>query len=399
MIVRIGSNRRQRRSGRLWHFSRHLFLVIGLGALGYTGWFYFDQYRHQFRTSQAFDRARAGPVPGTPGTPRSKATGPDSAQAFPARLTIARLHLTAMIEEGVGESTLRHAAGHIPSTALPGNSGNVGVAGHRDTLFRSLRGIREHDRIVISTLSNDYDYEVTATAIVNPNNVGVLAPTPGENTLTLVTCYPFYYVGSAPDRFIVKARQVSPNQVSLNQVSPNQVSPKVTEQKLSAARPEPARQAIPVAAGHNPVLRKVRFEVLKSHSRELAPGISMGLTGTDVAGLRVDAWMWVMPDRRTIRLRQQRALEPVIFYREGGKRELVITNVSVNSVSGYLIVPGDRQQNAGGDPVGRLHRTTPARSALRAKAGRSAHRISQQYRSRSPESPTVRRPSPDASRP
>src|SRR5450432_1362602 len=326
MIVRIRSSRRR---GRLWHFSRLLFLLFGLGALGYTGWFYFDQYWHQYRTSRAFDKARAGlvarPVAGTP---------PDSAQALPARLTIARLHLTTMIEEGVGERTLRHAAGHIPSTALPGHSGNVGVAGHRDTLFRSLRGIREHDRIVISTLSNDYDYEVTATAIVNPNDVTVLAATPGENTLTLVTCYPFYYVGSAPDRFIVKARQVSPGQA---------------EQRISETRPETAPTVIPLAAqrvdrtvsrsqirrapndvDHNSGPRKVRFEVFKSHSRELAPGISMGLTGTDVAGLRVDGWMWVMHDRRTIRLLHQRALDPVIFYRDGGRRELVITNVSAN---------------------------------------------------------------------
>ena len=352
MIVRIGSNRRRGR-GRLWHFSRFLFLLIGLGALGYTGWFYLHEYWHQYRTSQTFDRERAGLAAGTdagthtgtPATPRPAVTPPDPVQVvFPARLTIARLHLTAMIEEGVEERTLRHAAGHIPSTALPGHSGNVGVAGHRDTLFRPLRGIREHDRIVISTLSNDYDYEVTATAIVNPSDVAVLAPTPGENTLTLVTCYPFYYVGSAPDRFIVKARQVSPS---------------LAEQKSSDVPPETARQTIPRAAhrvermerskrkpngvDHNSAMRRVRFEVLRSHSRELAPGISMGLTGTDVARLSADGWMWVMPDRRTIRLRRQRALEPVIFYRDGGRRELVITKVSVNSVSGYLIVAGDRR--------------------------------------------------------
>jgi sortase A len=377
MIVRIGSRRRRGRSGPLWHFSRFLFLLIGLGALGYTGWIYLDQYRHQHRTSQAFDSARAGRGAGTdartegrtPSAPSSpsKETPPDSAQTFPARLTIARLGLTTMIEEGVGEPTLRRAAGHIPSTALPGNSGNVGVAGHRDTLFRPLRGIRKHDRIVISTLSNDYDYEVTSTAIVNPSNVAVLAPTPGENTLTLVTCYPFYYVGSAPNRFIVKARQVSPV-VAVQK--PAVQEPAV--QKPADTQPEMARPAAPIAAiaahrvdrtkrtpkgvDNNSGPLKVRFEVLKSHSRELAPGISMGLTGTDVAGLRVDGWMWVMPDRRTIRLRQQRALEPVVFYRDGGKRELVITRVSTNSVSGYLIVP-----------------------ALHATAGRSALRTSRRY--------------------
>jgi sortase A len=346
MIVRVRVKGQGGRSGRLWHFSRFLFLLIGLGALGYTGWFYFDQYWHQRRTSQAFDRARTSVI------------APKFAQPFPARLTIDRLHLTTMVEEGVGAATLRRAAGHIPSTALPGDSGNVGLAGHRDTLFRSLRGIRKNDRIVISTLSNEYEYEVTATAIVNPNNVAVLAPTPGENTLTLVTCYPFYYVGSAPDRFIVKARQVSPSVVSPSVVSPSQVSRRLADQKPSETRPATSRPAIPLAArrmdrnrrdphgmdrnprgvDRNPGLRKVRFEVLKSHSRELVPGISMGLTRTDVAGRRLDGWMWVMPDRRTIRLRDHSAWEPVIFYRDGGKRELVITNVATNSVSGYLIM-------------------------------------------------------------
>jgi hypothetical protein len=243
-----------------------------------------------------------------------------------------------------------------------------------------LRGITKHDRIVISTLSNDYDYEVTGTAIVNPNDVAVLAPTPGENTLTLVTCYPFYYVGSAPDRFIVKARQVSANSPNL----PN--SPNMAEQKISETLPETAPRVIPLAAGHNPSLRKVRFEVVKSRSRELAPGISMGLTGTDVAGRRVDGWMWVMPDRRTIWLHHQSVLEPVVFYRDGGKRELVITHIAANSVSGYLMVPS-------------LTPTTLARSALHATAGRSALRTSPRYRSRFPESPAVRRRSPDASRP
>jgi sortase A len=190
---------------RLWHFTRFLLLAFGLAALGYTAWVYCDEYWRQTSESQAFDRERAA-APASSSEP--KQIRPHRADPFIARLSIARLHLAAMVEEGVDERTLRHAAGHIPSTALPGHIGNVGVAAHRDTLFRALRGIRKSDRIVISTLSADYAYEVTGMAIVGPADVSILAPTPGEKTLTLVTCYPFYFVGNSSRRFIVQARQI-----------------------------------------------------------------------------------------------------------------------------------------------------------------------------------------------
>lgn len=123
------------------------------------------------------------------------------------RLTIPRLRLSAVIREGAGEATLRAALGHIPDTPMPGEAGNVGVAGHRDTLFRGLRGVRKNDVIVLETLQGRYVYQVETTSIVKPTEVSVLRSTPRPE-LTLVTCYPFYYVGPAPDRFIVHARQI-----------------------------------------------------------------------------------------------------------------------------------------------------------------------------------------------
>jgi LPXTG-site transpeptidase (sortase) family protein len=176
-----------------------MLLVIAIVALGYSGWIYFDAYWHERRESEAFTKARQGQ------------TSEASPQTFPARLSVPRLRLTTMVEEGVGENTLRRAAGHIPDTALPGQPGNVGVAAHRDMAFRSLSGIREHDRIVMSTLKRDYDYEVVSTSIVNPDDVGVLAPSRGQQTLTLITCYPFYFIGHAPKRFVVRARQIDGN--------------------------------------------------------------------------------------------------------------------------------------------------------------------------------------------
>ena len=114
-----------------------------------------------------------------------------------------------MVREGVDRKTLQLAVGHIPATALPGQAGNVGVAGHRDTFFRGLKDVKTRDEIQFSTLSGDFKYVVESLIVVEPDNVGVLAPS-SENVLTMVTCYPFSYIGAAPKRFIVRARQVSP---------------------------------------------------------------------------------------------------------------------------------------------------------------------------------------------
>ena len=113
-----------------------------------------------------------------------------------------------MVREGADSGTLRKAIGHIPGTALPGNAGNVGLAGHRDTFFRALRDIEKDDTIDFETDSGTFRYAVQSTRIVSPRDVSVLTASSGR-TLTLVTCYPFYYVGSAPKRFIVRAVQVN----------------------------------------------------------------------------------------------------------------------------------------------------------------------------------------------
>jgi len=113
-----------------------------------------------------------------------------------------------MVREGVDDRTLDIAAGHIPHTALPGQTGNVGVAAHRDTLFRNLKDVRRDDRITLTTLDGEYVYRVVSFKVVKPAEVSVLDPSPDEKTLTLVTCYPFYFVGNAPKRFIVRALQV-----------------------------------------------------------------------------------------------------------------------------------------------------------------------------------------------
>ena len=180
---------------------RMFFLLAGTASLGYAAWVLADQYAHQRRMAESFEQSRheSGPNP---------LRAVVDQRAFPARLTIARLGVSVMIEEGVTFGILRRSAGHIPGTAVPGQLGNVGVAAHRDTLFRGLKDIRKADLIQVSTITKEFKYQVTDILIVNPTDVGVLSPSEGRNTLTLVTCYPFNFIGNAPRRFIVQATQV-----------------------------------------------------------------------------------------------------------------------------------------------------------------------------------------------
>jgi sortase A len=122
-------------------------------------------------------------------------------------MRIPRLELKAIIVQGESSKVLRRAVGHLVKTALPGEPGNVALAGHRDTFFRPLRGIQLGDAITIKTPEGEFEYQVESTEVVLPSDIQVLQPS-GENTLTLVTCFPFYFVGAAPKRFIVRARQI-----------------------------------------------------------------------------------------------------------------------------------------------------------------------------------------------
>jgi sortase A len=124
------------------------------------------------------------------------------------RIEIPRIGLTAVIAEGEKEATLRLAVGHITGTALPGENGNVGLAGHRDGFFRPLARIRLHDEIRLTVeRGRSFLYRVESTSVVDPSDVSVLARGP-EDSLTLVTCYPFGYIGPAPRRFVVRATRL-----------------------------------------------------------------------------------------------------------------------------------------------------------------------------------------------
>jgi LPXTG-site transpeptidase (sortase) family protein len=129
------------------------------------------------------------------------------AGALIGRLQAPTLHITTTVLEGSDDRTLSRASGHIEETPLPGEDGNVGIAGHRDTVFRPLKHAKPGDPLTLTTADHIYRYRITRTFIVDPQDVYVLDPTAAP-TLTLVTCYPFEFIGHAPHRFIVKAELV-----------------------------------------------------------------------------------------------------------------------------------------------------------------------------------------------
>src|SRR5580692_7475146 len=145
--------------------------------------------------------ARATEQPGAANVSRPRGT------TTVGRIEIPAVGLATRVLEGSDASTLHLAVGHIPGTALPGPSGNVGLAGHRDTYFRSLRKIKVGDEIRFTTVAGTFKYRVVSLHVVLPTAIEVLNDTQ-QPTLTLVTCYPFDFIGAAPQRLIVRAEMV-----------------------------------------------------------------------------------------------------------------------------------------------------------------------------------------------
>jgi sortase A len=120
-------------------------------------------------------------------------------------LYIPRLKRALYVVEGDDDAELRLGPGHVPGTATPGTTGNAVIAGHRDTHFRALGQLRRGDEVIVQTHEGKFAYRVTGTSIVLPSDVSSLQP--GKTPmLHLVTCYPFYWAGPAPKRFVVEAR-------------------------------------------------------------------------------------------------------------------------------------------------------------------------------------------------
>ncbi len=141
------------------------------------------------------------------GPPRVRRRAPAADPAAIGRIEIPRLGIAAIVREGDDERTLARAVGLVPGSAHPGEAGNIVLAGHRDTFFRPLRKIDLYDRIRLIVPPHTYEYQVKSLRVVKPEETSILESN-GQEQLTLVTCYPFRFVGPSPERFVVRAIRV-----------------------------------------------------------------------------------------------------------------------------------------------------------------------------------------------
>jgi sortase A len=193
-----------------------LLLLVGIVCLGYFAYVTAETALYQAYETRELDAILASapeprPAIALPAGVTPPVERPLPPRAAPAsgsllgRLEIPRLNVSAIVRAGSDARTLRLAIGHIGGTALPGEHGNVGLAAHRDTFFRRLGEIRVDDEVRLVTPDGTFMYRVEGTRVVEPQDVWVLDQTT-DPALTLITCYPFRYIGSAPQRFVVRAQ-------------------------------------------------------------------------------------------------------------------------------------------------------------------------------------------------
>jgi sortase A len=183
----------------------YFFLAFGVLALGYAGFVFAVSHAYQALEMKKFKHA------GLVSEPHILVEGDVIGE-----IQAPRLGLNAIVVQGDSPANLRRAVGHISNSALPGEWGNVALAGHRDTFFRPLHDIRLGDEIRFKTPERSFEYLVESIEVVAPNDIQVLEPSTGHD-LTFITCFPFHFVGAAPKRFIVHARGIdrtSPEQLA-----------------------------------------------------------------------------------------------------------------------------------------------------------------------------------------
>jgi len=188
---------------RFLRWSQRLLFIAGILALGYVGFTLLDARLYQASAKRSLEnqiqlKKQPHEIQPEPAIKPGDVLG---------RLDIPRLGISVAVLQGTSSRILRLGAGHIERTPLPWETGNIGIAGHRDTFFRGLKDIRKNDEIQLQTANGLLRYDVEWAKVVEPSDTTVLRPSTTENMLTLVTCYPFYFIGPAPNRFVVRAHR------------------------------------------------------------------------------------------------------------------------------------------------------------------------------------------------
>jgi sortase A len=190
-----------------WSLLRWFFVIAGCASLSFVAYAVLDARVFEVRENRRLDLMIQQSVLASSTTLDSHAQNIPKVGEVLGRISIKRLGVSVIFMEGLTPKILRRGVGHVPGTPLPGEIGNVALAGHRDTFFRPLEGIKLDDEILITTTASTARYRVDSVKVVDLNDVEVLAPAT-NSTLTLITCYPFYFMGSAPRRFIVHASRI-----------------------------------------------------------------------------------------------------------------------------------------------------------------------------------------------
>lgn len=193
------------RDNRALERLERVLFVIGITCLSVFGLVTAGAAVYQRERAAAFEERRAAP-PAEPAQVQPAVVQTDD--SLIGMLNIPRLELTTPVVAGDDPVTLEIAAGHLSDTPRPWEPGNSAIAAHRDGLFRPLKDIRAGDQVIVRTTRGDFEYRVRDTKIVKPDDLSVLAPSE-NHTLTLITCYPFAYIGHAPKRFIVHADRIT----------------------------------------------------------------------------------------------------------------------------------------------------------------------------------------------
>jgi len=190
------------RNQRFIRWTRNILLVCGILALSYVVFTLVNARIYQKNAALILDKQ----IQAEEQHKAEQPAPPVKEGDVLGRIEIPRIGVSVAVLQGTASRTLRLGVGHIKGTALPGEPGNIGIAGHRDTYFRALKDIRKDDDIQLQTAAGIATYKVDWIQITSPGDAGILSLT-AESSLTLVTCYPFYYVGAAPKRYIVHAHR------------------------------------------------------------------------------------------------------------------------------------------------------------------------------------------------
>lgn len=185
-------------------------VVIGVGLLGYVAGQYLGMYRSQKNLEAEWQRQAARvSVPGK---------APISPDQMLTRLEIPKIQMDAIVVEGASRRELSEGPGHMKQTAQPGETGNAVITGHRDTFFRHIYELNKGDQIQVRRSGRVFTYQVTGKRIVMPEDISVIKST-NDPQLTLITCYPTYYIGPAPKRLVVFSKLVDSDGQPANQAA------------------------------------------------------------------------------------------------------------------------------------------------------------------------------------